>query len=528
MSHIKEANLTPEFSGLRAVFWPIHSFELKKFMPMGLMMFCILFNYTIVRDLKDALVVKQIGGAAISFVKFWATMPAAIIFVVLYTKLSSILSKKQLFYVSLLPFLLFFACFGFVLYPNLDIITPAQSSIDNLVATYPRFEFFFRMYGKWPLTLFYAFAELWGSVVISLLFWQFANDITRIKEAKRFYSLFGMIANLGLVASGLTLIYFSNRVQLYTNSLIGWSHNLQYIMSIFVLFGVAVLLIYNWMHKNVLTDPLLYDPEDKSPKKKKTKLGLIDSVKLIFTSKYIGLIAALVLCYGIAINLIEVTWKNQLGHYLHSEHEYTAFMGKFSLITGLVVIPFMFIGSNIVRKLGWRFAAAATPVMIALTGFLFFSSILFSQTDWMKWILGVISMTPIVLAVYMGMAQNILSKATKYSLFDATKEMSYIPLSDDLKVKGKAAVDVIGGRMGKSGGSVIQQTLIMTLAVGVADPQSAITPYLLGFVGVIIVVWLVAVGGLSKLFGQAAKEKEDELAAMESRERREDLATTNA
>ncbi|MBS0651224.1 MAG: AAA family ATPase, partial [Verrucomicrobia bacterium] len=41
------------FKGLRGIFWPIHRFELKKFLPMGIMMMCILFNYTILRDTKD-------------------------------------------------------------------------------------------------------------------------------------------------------------------------------------------------------------------------------------------------------------------------------------------------------------------------------------------------------------------------------------------------------------------------------------------------------------------------------------------
>jgi len=40
-------NQQPNFSKLRAALWPIHGYELKKFLPMGMMMFCALFNYTI-------------------------------------------------------------------------------------------------------------------------------------------------------------------------------------------------------------------------------------------------------------------------------------------------------------------------------------------------------------------------------------------------------------------------------------------------------------------------------------------------
>lgn len=53
--------------------------------------------------------------------------------------------------------------------------------------------------------MFYVMAELWGSVVVSVLFWGFANTITTVDEAEQFYPFFGLGANVALIASGQTV-----------------------------------------------------------------------------------------------------------------------------------------------------------------------------------------------------------------------------------------------------------------------------------------------------------------------------------
>jgi len=86
--------------------------------------------------------------------------------------------------------------------------------------------------------------------------------------------------------------------------------------------------------------------------------------------------------------------------------------------------------------------------------------------------------------------------------------MAYIPLDQESKVKGKAAVDVVGARLGKSGGSLIQQGLIVTFG-----SIAAITPYVAIILFGIIAAWIFAVRVLNKQFLALTASKEKEAAA---------------
>lgn len=484
-----------EFGKWRAFFWPVHGFELKKLLPMFFMFFCISFNYTILRDTKDTLIVTAAGAEAIPFLKLWGVVPAAVIFMFLYAKLSNMLSKENLFYVTIIPFLIFFGLFAFYLYPARESVTPIAST-EVLRNWLPAgWGGFVAAYKNWTFSLFYILAELWGSVALSLLFWGFANQITRVSEAKRFYTLFGLGANLALLFSGPAIVYVSDIRKRLPAGVDAWQVSLNYLMGMVVIAGIIVVAIYYWMNRAVLTDVRFYDPSEvKAPKKKKAKMSIMESFAFLFTSKYILCLAVLVIAYGISINLVEVTWKSQLKTQYPDYNEYSTFMGYFSFFTGLVtIIMMLFGGGNIIRRKGWGFAALITPIVLLITGVGFFAFVLFGHN--LNDYIAAIGTTPLFLAVMFGAAQNIMSKSSKYSLFDPTKEMAYIPLDDDSKVKGKAAVDVVGARLGKSGGSLIQISLL-----SIFGSIALITPYVAAILFIIIGGWIWAAKSLNRQF----------------------------
>ena len=495
-----------EFGKWRAFLWPIHRFELKKLVPMFLLFFFINFNYTILRDTKDSLIVTapSSGAEAIPFLKGWGVMPMAVIFMLVYAKASNIFSKPKIFYGTISFFILFFILFALILYPYREALHP-HTSIDQLQSFLPTgFGGLIAIIRNWTFSLFYVFAELWGSIAISLLFWGFANDITKVSESKRFYAIFGLGANIAMLFSGPIVIFFAKMRSQSTSGIDTWGFTLNCTLGLVVLSGLIIMGIYQWINKNILTDAQFYESSEMQKiKKEKLRLSLMESLKYLASSKYIGCLALLVLADGIAINLVDVAWKGQLKLQYPHPNDYQAFMGYFSTLTGLVTIfMLLFVGGNVIRRFGWKTGAMFTPIVLFITSLGFFFFIIFR--DSLTVFVALLHTTPLMITIIFGTVQNVICKSSKYSLFDPTKEMAYIPLDQESKIKGKAVVDVVGFRLGKSAGSLIQQGLIIS-----CGSLGAIAPYTAGILFIVVFVWILAANSLSKQFQQVTVQKAD-------------------
>ena len=481
---------------------------------MALMMLFILFNYTTLRNVKDSLVINAQGSDAeiVSFLKLWGTMPAAIIFMVFYAKITEFLSKENIFYLCITSFVTFFGAFALIIYPNVELIHPSPELVHSLKQQYPNIKWFIVMWGNWSFALFYILAELWGSVMLSLLFWQHANETIQPHQTRRFYPLFGLVGNIGLVFSGSVVEYFSNLGASLETGQDPWQVTLNYLMSAIVISGISIMSLYYITNRN--TDL----PAVAKAKKKKEKLSIKESFAVLFSSKHLFYLSFVVFAYGITINYMDVLWKGQVKSHFAGDHNlFAAYMGQFSRTTGLIAIPIMLIGGNILRRLTWFKAAAVTPTILFLTAVPFFSVIILGS----YWGNGPESVTFLALAVQFGFWQNSLTKATKYSLFDPTKEMSYMPLSDTLRTKGKAAVDVAGSRLGKSGGAFtffILQTILPSFTLVQFAPLLAVITL------AILAYWFRSLSGLNKSMHELQEQKAIAQEKQAATEKAEDMA----
>jgi AAA family ATP:ADP antiporter len=162
--------------------------ERQKLIPLALMFFCILFNYTILRDTKDVLMVTapKSGAEVIPFLKTYVNLPTAIAFTGIYAKLTDSMELKNVFYAFVVPFLMFFTSFAFFIYPNRALLHP-HALVDSLAVLLPaNFAAPLSIIRNWSFAMFYVMAEMWGSMVASLLFWGFANEVTTVDEAKKY------------------------------------------------------------------------------------------------------------------------------------------------------------------------------------------------------------------------------------------------------------------------------------------------------------------------------------------------------
>ena len=493
-----------EFGKLRSFLWPVHRHELKKFIPMLLMFFLITFNYNILRAAKDALVITapSSGAEALPFIKVWAILPMAFLTTFLFTRISNRLSRQGVFYIMMGAFIGFFLLFALVLYPLRDELHP-HAFADRLQSMLPLgCKGFVAMIRNWTFTSFYIMSEMWSTLIMTVLMWGFANEITSVQDAKRFYALFGIAINASGILSGQVSTFLSglryNPNLPFGND--GWSQAVIFLNGIIIFAGLICAALFWWLDKKGLgyqnADPFVSKSEP-------IKMGLRKNFSYLAKSKYLIFIAIIVVTYNISINLVEVVWKDQVKQLYPNPEEFNAYMGQILTFIGILATgASLFISGNIIRRFSWTSAAIIAPVVFLITGAAFFTFSILKDSTMATGAL-ILGLSPLALSVFFGSLQNCFARASKYSLIDATKELAFVPLSKESKLKGKAAIDGVGSRLGKSGGSLIHQCLLV--AFGTIAVSTPIVGVILLFT---VLGWTLAVRSLGRQFQELTDRKE--------------------
>lgn len=494
------------FGTIRAFLWPVHREEHRKFIPMIIISFLICFNYYLLKIIKDGVIVTAPGSGAeaLPYVKVWAIMPTAFLMMFLFTRLSNFFNRRTIFYAMIWFYVAYFVAFTFFLYPNRDVLHP-NAFADYLQGVLPKgCSGLVAIIRNWTFTTFYVMAEMWSTMIMTVLFWGFANDVTSVKDAKRFYGLIGVGTNLSGVAAAFLVKSLADHVfnPALPFGLNSWDQS--FTLMNFIIIGTSLMSmgLYWWLNRQGLgyTEETL-----KAHREAPIKMGMRKSFKYLAKSKYLMGIAILVITFNIVINLAEVVWKDQVKQLYSTPADFNSYMAGITFWIALLAAAIsLFISGNVIRALGWTKSALIAPIMTLVTGALFFAALLLPK-DMIIEICAAIGTSPLVLAVFLGSLQNTLLRGTKYSLVDQTKELAYVPLSQESKIKGKPAIDGLGSRLGKSGASLMYQFLLITFGSIVGSTHIVAFLLLAAVIG-----WIFTVKLLGKQFNQLTSEQAEQ------------------
>jgi ATP:ADP antiporter, AAA family len=491
------------FKKLGSLVWTVQRSELRKVLLCFCLLFCICASYSILRNLKDTLVLcgSGFGAEVIPFLKVWGILPGVFAANWLFTRLSRLFTKEAVFYIVLWGFTSFFLLFSIGVYPHLKTLCISPERFDYL----PKgFGGLIAMICSWPTSLFYVVSELWSVLLLAVVFWGFANDIFKIGEAKRTYGILNVGSNIAPIAAGAVAFLLTDTWAFSIPFAVDEFHgNFIKLIGTLAVCTVASTVLFWMVNRTVLKTPFrLLKTKDEAlcpVTKRKKKLSLKESIRTLNRSPYLLCLGLIVLGYNISINFTDVLWKQQLKAFFSDPSLMLSHMYLISFGTGTISFAFALFFSYMVHRFGWTWTALITPVMMSLMAVGFFACYFFGSA--FAGLLGALTgLSPLALTVYIGSWQNLLSKAGKYSLFDATKEVAFLPLSQDERMKGKAAIDGFGSGLGKSGSSLLYQFLLLSFgSIGASSPIIALI--LMGTLS----AWIVSIVVLGRKFEAMTK-----------------------
>lgn len=408
--------------------------------------FLIILAYHFLKDLKDTVVItsSDAGAKVIPFIKLWVILPAAFIISYLFSVLLRRVRKEYILPMMMFSLLGIYGLFAFWLYPNqqhmhchfladqLEILLPAGC------------QGFIEMVRFWIFTLFYLSAELWSITIVSVLFWGYLNDYTTMKEARRFYPMCVLAGNCAAIVSGQMSKYLVQTI----GAARSWGATLQSLILVVIACGILIVvinhLLYRFKQQRASLPPAMVNSDKES---------FLSSIRYIFRSPTLLCIATLVIGFSLTSNLFEVVWKDSIKTVYSSPQQYNAYMNQLTSLIGILAVSLSLISKWFFQRFSWKVFALITPVALLITNSMFYGYKLAASNAHAAMIL-----------MTLGSVCYITALASKYTVFDISKEMAFLQINHAERMKGKSIIDSVGSRLGKSGASVINSILIIGLA----------------------------------------------------------------
>ncbi len=299
-----------------------------------------------------------------------------------------------------------------------------------------------------PLTAacLYVFVDILGVVLVEQ-FWSLTNSIYTTGEGKSWYGLVGTGGLVGGVAGGWAAAMLIKHTPLQTPDLLITAAGI-----IMLIFGLTWVMgrigLYCEAEHLVSVEPLS------------------GGWKSLGHSRYLLLIAAILLMAQLASPLVEYQFLNSVEAAYPEREARTAFLSLFFSVLGVISIAVnLGITPLVHRALGPIAGLLVQPLMICIFSWWFF----FQPT------------------LYFSAATKISDRALSYSINRASKELLYVPVDSIVIYQAKAWIDMFGYRLFKVSGSILILLFTRWLPFTVSMPQ------LSWFSVGICVIWIILI-----------------------------------
>lgn len=449
--------------------------ERSRAISTSAMIFLIIFVYSSLKAMKNAMVAGQIDPSAISYIKLLVVLPINIVTIAFTQKMVSARNVSRTFTFMVLGFSALFFIYGTICficfifdfssmdYATEDLFSDGKMTYKGVGVV---FYVMLRTFTSIRIVLYYLLSELYGSIITSYLFWSFTNEFLTRRQALRFTPLFLMTGNLGLLFSGFLL----GRLNSFLKNA---SYELnQYFAIGFPLFCSLVCTIIcvqkQYFERHILSKEIVRTSHDNktSANTRKRSVSFLEAFKIIFASRLVLGISVAVFAYNFSLNIIEgfcirtykVRAENSSKH-MKAEHHIKDLESLGQIIIAIVVILFSFLPSGKFIEKGYFLYYAVSSCIIAILGTVFVISIGHFNIATIRshsqsgGIFGTFE-SRLYCEEKIAFAIMLLFRIIKYAAFDLTKEALSMRINPMYRAIFKGVYDGHFGKLSKACGAL--------------------------------------------------------------------------
>ncbi len=273
---------------------------------------------------------------------------------------------------------------------------------------------------------FYVFGRLFGILVISQ-FWTLANALYDARQARRLFGFIGGGSSLGgMMGSSITL---------FAANTVGTTNLLLVSTAILGLCTLIVMVVVRRQPEVAQADTTVTEKG----------VGAGEAVALLRSSRHLQLIALVIGFAAVGSSIVGQQLFMAAEASRTSETEVARLLAQVGLyLSAAGFLVQVGLTSRIHRSLGLTFALLLLPITLGATGVV----ILLTASLWAS-----------------GFAR-VADTTLRYTIDKTTREMLFLPLPSDVKLRAKPFVDVTVDRLGKAAGSLLVIPLIFDFGLG--------------------------------------------------------------